>query len=62
MPITPKTFVAANTFTVGAESFTAGDVVPHGRTLLFLLGFGDEFVTESVQPPKGKSTKEMKES
>jgi len=45
MAIRPKIFVAARDFSYGAESYSTGDVVPHGRTLRHLIELGG-FVAE----------------
>ena len=60
MTTTPKTFVATGDFTVGSRRFTKGDVVPHGRTLAYLLsldcGFVAESTTSKTTTPKEGST------
>lgn len=45
MAIRPKTFVATRDFSHGFETYSVGDVVPHGRTLRHLIELGG-FVAE----------------
>lgn len=54
MKVVAKVFVARVDFVVGVERFAAGDVVPHGATLQYLLGFGELFVVENVDAREGK--------
>lgn len=56
MTITPKSFVAACSFTVGTQRFEKGDPVPAGRTLAYLLSLDAGHVVEAKKKPDTPTT------